>query len=96
MCNESEPPSTNCGSNPRLFLVGRNGRGNWVVRDPAGRRGGLFVDRAEALRFALFENGRRPQAVVMVPGVLELDLGQSGAGPEPESNSNGHLERKAA
>jgi hypothetical protein len=22
----------------------------------------------------MFENGRRPQAVVMVPGVLELDL----------------------
>jgi hypothetical protein len=37
-------------------------------------RGGLFVDRAEALKFALFENGHRPQAVVMVPGILELDM----------------------
>jgi hypothetical protein len=45
-----------------------------VVRDLQGLRGGLFVGRAEALKYALFENGNRPQAVVMVPGVLELDL----------------------
>jgi hypothetical protein len=57
-----------------LFLIGRDGAGHWVVRDPQGLRGGLFVDRAEALKFALFENGRRPQAVVMVPGILELDV----------------------
>jgi hypothetical protein len=31
-------------------------------------------NRAEALRFAMFENGHRPRAIVMVPGVLELDL----------------------
>jgi hypothetical protein len=37
-------------------------------------RGGLFVDRTAALRFALFENGNRPQAVIMVPGVFELDM----------------------
>jgi hypothetical protein len=36
--------------------------------------GGLFVTREDALRYALFENGRRPKAVVMVPGGLELDL----------------------
>jgi hypothetical protein len=32
------------------------------------------VNRTEALKFALFENGNRPQAVIMVPGVLELDM----------------------
>ena len=37
-------------------------------------RGSLFIDRAEALRFAMFENGCPPQAVVMVPGVFEFDL----------------------
>jgi hypothetical protein len=26
------------------------------------------------MRFAMFENGRRPQAVIMVPGVIELDM----------------------
>lgn len=57
-----------------LFMVGRNARGNWVVRDRSGLRGGLFVDRAEALRFAMFENGNQPQAVIMVAGVFELDM----------------------
>jgi hypothetical protein len=71
---QSEPPSTKQFSTAHLFLIGRNSRGNWVVRDQCGLHGGLFVDRAEALRFALFENGRRPQAVVMVPGILELEL----------------------
>jgi hypothetical protein len=55
-------------------MIGKNSRGNWVVQDQRGTRGGLFVDRVEALRFALFENGNRPQAVVMVPGVFELNI----------------------
>jgi hypothetical protein len=70
----AEPPSPSLCSKVPLFLIGRDGAGHWVVRDPQGLRGGLFVDRAEALKFALFENGRRPQAVVMVPGILELDV----------------------
>jgi hypothetical protein len=56
------------------FLIGQNGRGNWVVQDPRGLRGGIFVDRAEAIRFAMFENGDRSQAAIMVPGVFELDM----------------------
>src|SRR5262249_41986890 len=57
-----------------LFLVGKDSQGHWVRRDPRGLCGGIFVGRAEALKFAMAENGNRPQAVVMVPGVLELDL----------------------
>jgi hypothetical protein len=71
--NESEPPSPNY-SRSSLFLIGKNSRGHWVVRDQSGLCGGLFVDRAEALKFAMFENGNRPQAVIMVPGILELDM----------------------
>ena len=67
---QPEPPS----SRSQLFFIGRDSRGNWVVQDQQHLCGGLFVDRAEALRFAMFENGHRPQAVVMVPGVFELDL----------------------
>jgi hypothetical protein len=87
-----EPPSRN-----HLFMIGRNSRGNWVVRDQAGLRGGLFIDRTEALRFALFENGRRPQAVLMVPGILELDLDQNtSAATRPEAGIDPGLQRKAA
>jgi hypothetical protein len=68
-----KPPSSSC-SKSSLFMIGRNSRGNWVVRDQKGLCGGLFIDRAEAVKFAMFENGNRPQAVIMVPGILELDM----------------------
>jgi len=68
-----------------LFLIGRNSRGQWVVRDPSGLRGGLFVDRVHALKYAMSENGKRPRAVIMVPDVLELDLS---AGPHPAGRAS--------
>ena len=66
---EPEPPSRS----PLLF-IGRNRRGSWVVRDQSGMRGGLFVSRSEALRYAMFEADYCPQAIVMAVGFLELDL----------------------
>src|ERR1700757_4569605 len=70
---KSEPPSLRY-SKASLFLVGRDREGHWVVQGPKGLSGGLFVGRAEALKFAMYESGRRPQAVIMVPGTLELDM----------------------
>jgi hypothetical protein len=71
---------------PRLFRVGRDSRGNWVVQDRQGACGGLFVNRAEAVKFAMFENGNCPQAVIMVPGILELDMSSTPhARPHPIS-----------
>ena len=57
-----------------FFRIGKNSRGNWVVQDQSGLCGGLFVDRAKAVKFATLENGNRPQPVIMAPGVLELDM----------------------
>ena len=62
------------GSDASLFLIGQNSRGNWVVKDQRGSRGGLFVSRAAALKYALFENGNRPHLVVTIPGNFDLDL----------------------
>ena len=73
----TEPPSIQSCTRPSLFLIGKDSRGNWVVQDEQGLCGGLFVDRAVALRFAMFENGNRPQACVMVPCVFELDMSRS-------------------
>ena len=73
MTNIVEPPSSKLSSQSPL-LIGRNHNGQWVVRDRQGLRGGLFISRTEALKFAMFENGRQPQAVIMVPGELELGL----------------------
>ena len=71
-CKNPEP----CARWPLLF-IGRNQRGKWVVCDQSGLLGGLFVSRREAFRFALGENGGRPQAIIMVPGLLELDISGS-------------------
>ena len=91
--DQAEPPS----SSTPLFYIGRNSRGHWVVQDQNHLCGGLFVDRATALKFALFENGHRPQAVVMVPGVLELD---TSAKPivthQPAVNTDPPHQRRAA
>jgi len=71
---QSEPPSTRAVPLSRLFRIGKDSHGHWVAQDQEGLCGGLFIDRAEAVRFAMFENGHCPQAVIMVPGILELDL----------------------
>ena len=69
-----------------LIFIGRDRRGNWVVREQAGLFGGLFVGRRDALRFAMLESGR-PRAVVMVPGILEFGI------DEPrETVANDHAE----
>ena len=74
MKNNGEPPS--CLRQP-IFLIGQDSRGNWVVEDKNGTRGGLFVDRAQALRYITSENGNHPQAFVTVAGVLELEMARS-------------------
>jgi hypothetical protein len=93
---QSEPPSTRSSLSSRLFRIGKDSQGNWVVQDQQGLCGGLFIDRAEALRFALFENGHRPQAVVMVPGILELDMsGKSQGRHYSRGNAAAPLQRVA-
>jgi hypothetical protein len=74
---QSEPPSW---LRPPLFMVGQDKRGNWVVQDQKGMRGGLFVSREAALRYVRSENGFKPQAVVMVSGGVELDTNRNGGG----------------
>ena len=91
--SEQKRPS----SKSPIFFVGKDGHGSWVVQDQEHLCGGLFVDRAEAVRFALFENGQRPQAVIMVPGILELDLGgKSVAAPAPLHRTMAARERPGA
>jgi hypothetical protein len=66
MNNDSEPPSC---LQP-IFMIGQDSRGNWVVRDKSGTRGGLFADRIEALRYIRSESGTS----VMAAGCFELDM----------------------
>ena len=89
-------PTGKSRSGSPFFFIGRDSHGNWVVQDQRHLCGGLFVNRTEALRFALFENGNQPQAVIMVPGILELDLRGEAASPSPSSNSNAPRLNRAA
>jgi hypothetical protein len=91
---QNKLPSIVPCSRPLQFRIGKDSRGNWVVQDDQGVSGGLFVDRKHALRFAMLENGSRPQAVVMVPGIFELDLNRSGA--SAHHNTNVPYQRKVA
>ena len=67
--------------NTTTFLVGKNSRGQWIARELDGLYGGLFVSRANAIRYALFENGHRPEAIIIVAGQLELDMSVAMAVP---------------
>jgi hypothetical protein len=70
-----EPPS--CPSNPSCtsnVIIGRNSRGNWVAQENNGLFGGLFVSRAQALKYALFENGHHPETIVVTTNIVELDM----------------------
>ena len=90
---QAEPPSW---FRPPVFMVGRNQRGNWVVRDQKRVCGGLFVTRDAALRFVRAENGYCPQAVVMVSGNLELDMSvKPRAGQRSAENVDAGLKRVA-
>jgi hypothetical protein len=92
---ESEPPSRQRSSTSNIFLVGRDSRGHWVVQDERGLCGGLFVDRNKAIRFAMDENGRRPQAIKMVPGVFELNMsGPAGTPTRQKTALDGAHERR--
>ena len=89
---QTEPPSPESCPKPSMFRIGKNSRGNWVVQDEQCTRGGLFVARVDALKYAMFENGNRPQAVVMVPGVLELDMNRK---PAPQQSLDADIRRVA-
>jgi hypothetical protein len=65
-----EPPS--CSSS--LVFIGKNARGQWVAQEQNGLFGGLFVSRANAVRYALFENGHRSEAIIETAGLIELDM----------------------
>jgi hypothetical protein len=77
-----EPPS--CSSASSIVLIGRNSRGNWVAQEQNGLYGGLFVNRAQAIRYALFENGHHPETIVELKRAIELDM-------SAKRPSSGHL-----
>jgi len=80
-----------------VFVVGQDSRGNWVARDQSGTRGGLFVDRTQALRYVRSENEDRMQIVVIAAGPVELDMtGNRAAPPQQQLAVNAPDGRRVA
>jgi hypothetical protein len=69
-----EPPS--CSFSSTVVFIGRNRRGQWVAQEQNGLYGGLFVSRAQAIKYALFENGQHLETIVELPREIELDMGR--------------------
>ena len=67
-----EPPS--CSSRSAIVFIGRNKRGQWVAQEQNGLYGGLFVNRAQAVKYALFENGHHPETIIELARDIELDM----------------------
>ncbi|MFB9266381.1 hypothetical protein ACFFWD_25035 [Bradyrhizobium erythrophlei] len=67
-----EPPS--CSAASSIIFIGRNRRGQWVAQEQNGLYGGLFVNRAQAIKYALFENGQHPEMIVELSREIELDM----------------------
>ncbi|WP_426411814.1 hypothetical protein [Bradyrhizobium ganzhouense] len=70
-----EPPS--CKPVPLTVFVGTNRFGNWVALEQNGIFGGIFVNRAQAFKYALRENGHHPETIVELSPEIELDISAS-------------------
>jgi hypothetical protein len=68
-----EPPT--CSSASTIVFIGKNSRGQWIAQEQNGLYGGLFVNRAQAVKYALFENGHHPETIIELPREIELDMG---------------------
>ena len=79
-----EPPS--CSSLSSIVFIGQNHRGHWIAQEQNGLYGGLFVSRAQAIKYALFENGQHPETIVELSRGLELDMSRKPASEHPQAS----------
>ena len=67
--------STSLAPNSHLsFLVGLSLEGHWLAIETHGLGGGIFRTQRDALNYAAFETGRRPDAVQLTPDPLVFKL----------------------
>jgi hypothetical protein len=63
-----------CSPASTIVFIGKNSCGNWVAQEQNGLYGGLFVNRAQAIKYALFENGHHPETIIELPREIEIDM----------------------
>ncbi|MCE4222439.1 hypothetical protein HCU64_01630 [Methylobacterium sp. C25] len=54
------------------FIVGQDTSGRWIAVETHGLGGGLFRSREDALHYALAETRKRPDAILIASGPVEL------------------------
>jgi hypothetical protein len=86
-----EPPS--CSSASTIVFIGKDSRGNWIVQQQNGLYGGLFVNRAHAVKFALFENGHHPETIVELSRETELEITVPARGDRDHAAKHVRLDR---
>ena len=91
-----EPPNPNDDLPPILFFIGKDHHGNWVVQDRQHLHGGLFHTQEQARKFALSENGNRPDYLVVVPGSFDLDVSPGAPDAQPEDYADRAKLRRVA
>ena len=69
-----EPPSCS-GAAPTIVFIGQNNLGQWIAQEQNGLYGRLFINRAQAVKYALFENGNHPETIVELSRKIELEPG---------------------
>ena len=55
-------PATPGAESAPILLIGQDRAGHWIVRETRGLLGGIFIDRAAAIRFARAEQRGFAQA----------------------------------
>lgn len=77
MCTADIEEETDCLVVDSCFLIGQDEEGHWVALEAHGNRGGIFVDRESALRYALSETGRQQGAFRFSERKLSLWIGHA-------------------
>lgn len=86
----NEEPSPSGDLKPSTFFIGRDSRGRWVAQDADRLRGGLFISRAAAVKFAMHESGHRADTIVPLSHIIELDFGAGAQREIPSLRSLSH------
>ena len=91
--DESDDPDDD---SQQLFFMAPDDLGHWVVQDQSCSRSGYFINREWARKFALSENGRRPDLIVELPQARALIFRQVAFHDSNASKGRAPAYRKAA
>ncbi|CAM5551868.1 hypothetical protein ATER59S_04518 [Aquamicrobium terrae] len=91
--DESDDPGDD---SQQLFFMAPDHLGHWGVQDQSFRRSGYFINREWARKYALSENGRRPDLIVELPQACALIFRRVAFHDSNASKSCSPAHRKAA